>query len=247
MFRSIFLDYVFIFWHHSFTFFLSPIITNRAFLHLQQIKCLPCHADKHVRDVATFPSRCEHFCNILWNLAPNLSNLFVGSISLWQRPKDISNFFLHWAKSLVKVLLVFFSNKRDFIFKFISVLQIRFPGTGNSGNVCSSISLSGMKQFIYDKAYFARESSMLHELIFFFVISNLSPIFTLFFLDGFWWSLLTALLLSSGFGPWYWSDWVLLSSYWSWFWSLVRVNVSFFFLVGHSREQVWKADLRFFS
>ena len=94
-----------------------------------------------------------------------------------------------------KYSLAFFSNRRYFIFETISFLQFMFSGIRNFCNICSFISLWGMKQFICDKAYFARESSMLHELtLSIFVISNLSPISTLVFLGGFFWSLFIELL-----------------------------------------------------
>ena len=94
-----------------------------------------------------------------------------------------------------KYSLAFFSNRRYFIFETISFLQFRFSGIRNFCNICSFISLWGMKQFICDKAYFAKESSMLHELtLSIFVISNLSPISNLVFLGGFFWSLFIELL-----------------------------------------------------
>ena len=133
-----------------------------------------------------------------------LRNLFMSSIFLifykihylWQSPKDISIFCIE-QKTLSndKVYLAFFSNRRYFIFESISFLQVRLSDIENSCNICSFISLSGMEQFIFDKAYFVRETFKLHELILsFFVIWNLLPILILVFFEWFCWSLLTALL-----------------------------------------------------
>lgn len=124
-----------------------------------------------------------------------MRNLFMSSIFLifykihylWQSPKDISIFCIE-QKTLSndKVYLAFFSNRRYFIFESISFLQVRLSDIGNSCNIWSFISLSGMKQFVCDKAYFVRETFKLHELILsFFVIWNLLPILILVFLNGF--------------------------------------------------------------
>ena len=145
-FWSVFLDYVFYF----LTSYLLPFFTTyychqgiSASVIRQRIKCLP----YHVVDMFMMQRQCfaviNIFCNIFWNVALILRNLFmrVTFFSTSRKshicdrgPKMFPNFYCIGQKTLSndKVSLAFFSYRRNFILKSTSFLQVRFSGIGNS-------------------------------------------------------------------------------------------------------------------
>ena len=84
-FWSVFLDYVFVFWHRIFRLLFITRYCHQSIstsIIRQRIKCLPYHGDGNVHVAARSLCHCKRFCNIFWNVALNLRNLFMDSLSL---------------------------------------------------------------------------------------------------------------------------------------------------------------------